>query len=116
MRLGIRKRRVKFLRYSDPSEEKESLMKAIRNVYKDVLTESESFVVLIKSEQFHGEFEELHGGMMVDTNSVVEVSVEQKTHKDDVSHQAPGILCLLNNAFARQGVLLQVCATLFKSR
>ncbi len=88
MWLGIRKRRVKFVCHTEPSEEKYSLIKAIRDVYKDVLTESESFVIHIKSEQFHGEFEELLGDMKVDTNSVVEVSVEEKTHKDEVSQQA----------------------------
>ena len=47
-----------------------------------MLTKTDSFIVLIKSEKFGGEFVELLGDMKVDSSSVVEVVVDHKSNSD----------------------------------
>ena len=51
----------------------DSLKKAIRSAYMDVLEETDckDMILLVKSEQWQGEFVELHGDMKVADDSTI---------------------------------------------
>ena len=84
--LGERKRPVSFQSSSDPSKEKESLLAAIKTVFQDVLNDEdeEHMVLLVKSERWNGEFVELHGDMVVPSNSIVHLSVDPQSSAQEV--------------------------------
>lgn len=83
---GERKRPVTFRSSSDPAEEKERLQDAIKEVFADLLKDEEKahLVVSVKSEQWKGEYIELHGDMSLDSNSVVSVSVSPQSSAHEV--------------------------------
>ena len=71
--LGERKRPITFVSSDDPSEEKESLLNAIKDVFDDVLRaeEKDHLVISVKSDQWNGEYVELHGDRVVENSSCV---------------------------------------------
>lgn len=82
--LGERKRPVRFQLSSDPSKERELLLAAIKTVFKDVLKGEEDMVLLVKSERWNGEFVELHGDMVVPSNSIVHLCVDNQSSAQEV--------------------------------
>ena len=86
IRFGERKRPVTFQSSIDPAKEKESLLNAVKDVFDDVLKEEEKdqLVLSVKSEQWKGEYVELHGGMSVESNSVVCLSVDAQSSAKEV--------------------------------
>ena len=85
--IGERKRPVTFQSSSDPSKEKESLLMAIKDVFKEVLTDKdeERLILQVKSDRWNGEFVELHGDMVVDNHSIVQLSVDAQSGAHEVS-------------------------------
>ena len=76
---GDRKRPVSFEASPDPLREKQALEKEIRIVFKDVLNDRlTKLVILVKSEKWNGELVELHGDMVVEDNSIIHVNVDAK--------------------------------------
>lgn len=73
VQFGERKHPVSFQPSNDPTKEKESLLKAIKLVFDDVLQDEEKhqFVLSVKSAEWKGEFVELRGDMRVDSNCIV---------------------------------------------
>ncbi len=73
-----RRRPVTFKACSCPEEERKYLKESIKTVFEDVLPniEIESFILLVKSERWQGEFMELRGDMKPSHNSVVELSLD----------------------------------------
>lgn len=76
--LGERKRPVSFQSSSDP----ESLLAAIKTV-QDVLNDEneEHMVLLVKSDRWNVE---LHGDMVVPSNSIVHLSVDAQSSAQEV--------------------------------
>lgn len=75
VKVGERSRPVSFRSFSNPPKERESLLVAIKDTYKDILKEDDEFLVKIKSERWNGEFVELDGDQVVGNNSILQLSV-----------------------------------------